>query len=92
MPRWPGPSRYHPLTRYLAGLTADEVTLTFAEIEAIIGAPLPAAARVRSWWANTRAFGQGRAWLGASWRVARASLRPVPPTVTFARVRSDTTA
>jgi hypothetical protein len=31
MPRWLGPSKYDPLTRYLAALALDEVTLTLGE-------------------------------------------------------------
>ena len=87
MPTRYGPRKYDPLATYLAALPSAEVTLTLGEIEAIIGAPLPASAWLRTWWANTLAFGQGRAWLSVGWRVARASMRTVPPTVTFARVR-----
>ena len=43
-----GPRKYEPLAAYLAALTIDEVTLTLVEIEAIIGAPLPRSAGVRS--------------------------------------------
>jgi hypothetical protein len=53
MPRWAGLSKYDPLTRYLAGLAEDEATLTFAEIESIVGATLPPSAWQSSYWTRT---------------------------------------
>jgi hypothetical protein len=47
--------KYEPLNRYLEQLPACQtsVRLTFAEIEAVIGAPLPVSARtVRSYWVD----------------------------------------
>ena len=46
----PPPLRYPPLAHYLAAQSSDRVVLSLAEIEAIIGAPLPASARRRRWW------------------------------------------
>ena len=47
------PAPYSGLYAYLAGRYADTVVLTFAEIEDLMGAPLPAPARARpEWWAN----------------------------------------
>jgi hypothetical protein len=93
MPRWPSRHKYAPLAAYLAAQPGDRVMLTFAELEAILGAALPPSARTPPWWANTRlASAQGRAWLGAGWRVARVDLRDEPPAVTFARGRPDSTA
>jgi hypothetical protein len=91
MSRTFGPRKYDPLIRYLTALPAEAVTLTFAELEAIIGAPLPEAARQRSYWANSRR-GQftGPPWLRAGWRVARTDLRRAEPAVTFARVTNPT--
>ena len=86
------PSKYRPLADYLAGLPAelDTVTLTFPEIEAILGVPLPASSRVRrDFWANakTRWGGtyQADAWQRAGWRMAAAVLDR-PHAVTFTRV------
>jgi hypothetical protein len=46
-------SKYQPLAAYLAGRSEPEVAMTFAEIEGVIGEPLPPAARKhRAWWAN----------------------------------------
>ena len=86
MPRRVGPRKYDPLTRYLADLAADEVTLTFAEIEAIIGAPLPPSARTSNWWENTTEHVQAGAWVLAGWRMKRTHRRLDPPAVTFERV------
>jgi hypothetical protein len=84
MPRWPAPSKYDPLTRYLADLAADEVTLTFGEIERLVGAPLPASARQSSYW--TRAALPRGHQSRAGWRVARVYLRLGSPAVTFRRL------
>ena len=84
MPHY-GPRKYDPLTRYLAALTVDEVTLTFPEIEAIIGAPLPASASLSSFWPRTARELVARPWVRAGWQVARAHLHSATPAVTFAR-------
>jgi hypothetical protein len=87
MPRPIGPRKYLPLIRYLAALTSDEVRLTLREIEAIIGAPLPAAARRSSFWANRPpGLYRVRPWVAAGWRVVRTELHARPPAVHFARV------
>jgi DNA-binding XRE family transcriptional regulator len=63
-------SKYYPLFEYLrqqpdAGL----IELTFAEIEAILGQPLPATAvTTRAWWANSQTA-QGQSWQEANWLV-----------------------
>lgn len=65
--------KYEPLAEYLTTLTGDEVCFTFAEVEAILGAPLPPTAWRRSmWWANSLRpdHPQSRAWLGSGWTVS----------------------
>lgn len=61
--------KYDPLRRFLRRRREDSVILTFAEIEQIIGALLPHAARAPDWWGNTPGEGrrlvQRRAWLDA---------------------------
>ena len=45
--------KYDPLGAYLARSTAAETPMTFRQIEALIDAPLPPAARRhRAWWSN----------------------------------------
>ena len=49
----PTDSRYAPLTAYLRTVSQTHVAMTFAEIEALVGHPLPASARRhRAWWSN----------------------------------------
>ena len=69
------PAKYAPLQRYLAAVSGDTVTLSVAEIEAIIGAPLPQTAVQRQWWANHHKPPQGRAWLAAGWQTSRVPQR-----------------
>jgi hypothetical protein len=46
-------SKYANLRNYLRESTEDRTTLSFAEIEKIVGAPLPESARLhREWWAH----------------------------------------
>ena len=47
------PRKYQPLVDYLAAQSAVAVTLTFVEIEELIGAPLPQAVATRIWWHNS---------------------------------------
>lgn len=73
-----GSSRYDPLRRYLAGRSEPVVHLSFAEIERIIGGPLPASARRhRPWWANERSGSHvhASAWMGAGRRTANVDLK-----------------
>ena len=48
----PKGSRYQRLADYLTAQPDDEVRLSFAQIEAIVGAPLPPSAYMRSWWSS----------------------------------------
>lgn len=62
--------KYDPLRAYLATMPGEEVCYTFAEIEAIIGAPLPPTAlRHTAWWANSCRFDhpQAQAWMAGGW-------------------------
>jgi len=81
-----GSSRYDPLKRYLAGRSEPVVHLSFADIERIIGGPLPASARRhRPWWANERSGSHvhASAWLGVGRRTANVDLNV--GAVSFAR-------
>lgn len=48
-----GRSRYTPLRDWLLSQSGEELTLSFQEIEGIIGSPLPVSADLPQWWANT---------------------------------------
>src|SRR5690606_39149260 len=62
-------SIYSPLHERLANADPGPVTLTFGEIERLLGRKLPPSARddriKRQWWANTDTHAQARAWLRA---------------------------
>jgi hypothetical protein len=64
-------AKYDPLHDYLASRTEPLLKLSFAEIERILGAPLPASAwEHQAWWANETAGShvEARAWLDAGYR------------------------
>ena len=84
-------TKYTPLNRYLIRRAkyTDRATLSFAEIEGIVGDNLPfGAIRNQSWWSNTQSSSQGRAWTNAGWRVHDVNLQE--RTVTFRKVESKT--
>lgn len=70
-----GPSavrvEYRPLQKYLRERFSDAVVLTFGEIEDLLGATLPDAARLRAtWWTVAEEDGvqspQSHAWIDAN--------------------------
>lgn len=67
--------KYDPLRRFLENATSSVAgtTLSFGQIEQILGEALPYTARHQgSWWANTLRSGtypQSSSWLEASWQV-----------------------
>lgn len=79
-------SVYAPLERRLADADHDTVTLSFDEIERLLGRKLPQSAydeRIkRQWWANTDTHSQARAWLKTG---RKARLNVAENQVTFVR-------
>ncbi len=65
--------KYDPLRAFLENSGAETMRLRFADIERILGAPLPPSARVHAaWWANERnpkTHVQKIAWTAAGYRV-----------------------
>jgi len=65
-------SIYNPLMERLVASRLPVVTLSFDEIETVLGRKLPNSARdariKRQWWANTDTHVQARAWLKAGRR------------------------
>ena len=62
---------YDPLRDYLMGCDSDEVTLTFAQVEAILERALPASARkYDAWWANLGDDASTRHSHARSWHAA----------------------
>lgn len=63
--------KYSALARHLAGLPAQSLTMSFAEVEGIIGDTLPASAyKHQAWWSNETAGTHNWAhlWQAAGWR------------------------
>jgi hypothetical protein len=86
--RYAVPREYLSLFKYLDNRFADEVVLTFGQVEDLLGFALPDFARRHSeWWANTDAndapSAQARSWTQAS-RIATPNL--LAQTVVFERV------
>ncbi len=80
-------SKYEPLAEALRRQRDDMWVASFAEVERVLGFPLPASARnYREWWANQRSGGhsQTRGWQDAGWRVWKVDLSGKQ--VTFRRV------
>ncbi|MBM0743838.1 helix-turn-helix transcriptional regulator [Phormidium sp. CLA17] len=66
-----GGSKYQPLLEYLLQEDRPEIVLTFADIETLMGAPLPESARHnRAWWSNrSKGALQSTAWMSAGYLV-----------------------
>lgn len=78
MPNSDDPRKYGPLKDYLAALppTTQEKTLSFAEVEKIIGDKLPdSAMRHRPWWANQEGGSRAPQWRAAGFKVDHADLQ-----------------
>ena len=63
--------KYDPLARYLAERPGAICSLTFRQVERIIGTALPDSARkprnYQSWWANDKTHVQAASWLDTGW-------------------------
>jgi len=71
-PRAPSASKYDPLIQHLTNYRGDDLTLTFAEIEDLLGERLPDTARsYEAWWANTTSdptHTWANRWTAVGWR------------------------
>ena len=78
-----GGSKYQPLSDYLRRSGRQDVTLSLAEIEEILGDRLPDSARCqRAWWSNrSKGALQASAWMGADYVVKHLDLES--GTITF---------
>ena len=70
-------SKYTALGRYLHETGRDTVTISFAEIERILGTALPASARThRAWWSNNAENNVAtREWLGAGYQTQQVDIK-----------------
>lgn len=62
------------LTRYLETVSDDPVDLSFAQIEAVIGGPLPASCRYPAFWSNSSSY--AKVWRSAGFVVSRRGRSP----------------
>ena len=69
-------TKYHPLFEYLLFSGHGQVTMSFAELAAILDAPLPPSAFKRQeWWSNSPSgHSQARAWMRAGYGTSRIDL------------------
>ena len=69
-------TKYHPLFEHLLYSGHGQVTLSFAEIAAVLEAPLPPSAFTREeWWSNSpNGHSQARAWMRAGYSTSRIDL------------------
>lgn len=65
-------SKYAPLTHHLETQRASEAPMSFAEIERVLGFPLPASKQYAAWWSNNPSNNvMTRAWLKAGFKTER---------------------
>lgn len=69
-------SKYQPLGHYLAGRQASETPMSFAEIEKVIGVPLPPkSTQYPAWWSNNPSNNpMTKVWLDAGYRTERVDI------------------
>ncbi len=69
-------SKYLSLGEYLLTCKKDSISLSFVELEEILGFPLPNSARkFRTWWSNNRTHLHAETgWLSFGWRVSNINL------------------
>ena len=74
MPKQPEFHKYLPLEEWFRNqpTTAEQIELTFDQVEAILGSPLPkSATKLTTWWTNVQPKIQSHrtAWLNNGWKV-----------------------
>lgn len=68
-------SKYEPLRKFLESSTASEIPMTFAEIERVIGSPLPDSRNIRAWWSNNPNNNvMTKAWLAAGYKTEQVDI------------------
>ena len=70
-------SKYFPLYQHLNRQRGERIPMTFSEVEAVLGAPLPLSARrSRAFWSNRARGGlQAEAWLEAGYEAVEVEVR-----------------
>lgn len=82
-------SKYEPLGEFLRSQYGDEIRVRFAEIERVLGFPLPPSARThRPWWSNNPDNSAiTKVWLNAGFRTEQVDMGG--ETLVFARTRKE---
>jgi hypothetical protein len=81
-------SKYEPLERYLRAQHAQEVPMTFREIERVLGAKLPNSKLHRAWWSNNPNNNvMTLAWLNAGYLTEKVDIKN--DRVVFRRVGAE---
>jgi len=62
------PSKYQPLFDLLTAATGDEMTLTYKEVAALIGGPLPVTAVLQTYWWRGKPYDHVQTWRALGWR------------------------
>lgn len=79
-------SKYQPLGDHLQAQPVDHVPMTFAEVEAVLGRPLPPSKKYQAWWSNSPSNNpMTRVWLDAGFRTE--SVDPGREKLVFKRVQ-----
>ena len=94
MAKQPEFTKYLPLEEWFRNQpdTAKQIELTFDQVEAILGAPLPkSATRLSTWWTNVQPKIQSHrtAWLNNGWMVVEFDLEARRVRFIRARPQSD---
>lgn len=83
-------SKYYPLFEHLRRCNQEEIKLTFAEIEALMGSLLPTSAlNKKNWWSNRDSSSalQAGAWISAGYQIELVDLNQ--QTVTFRKFQAE---
>ena len=65
-------TKYEPLAAFLKDCPTEEIPMTFADIERVIGAPLPNSKRYPAWWSNNPSNNvMTQVWLDAGFQTER---------------------
>lgn len=69
--------KYEPLSKFLGGRPDDSIDAEFAQVEQILGFPLPQSAyRHQAWWANELhgSHSHARSWQEVGWETSKVDL------------------
>jgi len=79
----PSLSNYQPLGTFLSSCPENEIICTFADLEQMLGQPLPPTARTWAWWTGHTHSRQSETWTAAGWALKK--VEPRRRRVIFAR-------